>query len=97
MGITVIVDCNECAVRGTACAECVVTVLLGPPALPRHPHAPTTGGTERFRFDQEEQDAIAVLAEAGMVPVLRLVSVRNSSAARGVSPDGVESDPRRIG
>lgn len=26
-----IIDCDRCAMRGRGCADCVVTVLLGPP------------------------------------------------------------------
>lgn len=27
------IDCGTCPVKGDACADCVVTVLLGPPEL----------------------------------------------------------------
>ena len=53
-----IIDCDGCAVRGDACGDCVVAVLLGAP--------PEIGA--------EEERAIGVLAEAGLVPPLRLVS-----------------------
>jgi hypothetical protein len=56
-----IVDCDRCDVRGDACGDCVVTVLLGPPA----------GGV---RFDETERRAIDALAGAGLVPRLRLVA-----------------------
>ena len=56
-----LVDCDNCVVRGTACGGCVVTVLLG---------APPSG----VELDDAEQRALAVLADAGMVPRLRLVS-----------------------
>jgi hypothetical protein len=55
-----IVDCDRCEVRGVACQDCVITVLLG--ALP--------GGVE---LDGTEQLALDTLAEAGMVPHLQLV------------------------
>jgi len=55
-----IVDCDRCAVRGDACTDCVITVLLGAPP----------GGV---RLDATEQRAIDALASAGMVPRLRLV------------------------
>lgn len=52
-----IIDCDGCGVRGDACGDCVVAVLLGaPPDL-----------------QADEQRAIGVLAEAGLVPPLRLV------------------------
>jgi hypothetical protein len=55
-----IVDCDLCEVRGAACHDCVITVLLG--ALP--------GGVE---LDGSERRALDTLAEAGMVPQLQLV------------------------
>ena len=58
-----IVDCDRCVVRGDACGDCVITVLLGEPP----------GGV---RLDTTEQRALDVLAEAGMVPQLRLVPAR---------------------
>lgn len=37
-----IIDCDGCAVRGTGCADCVVTALLGPEvAGPTGPTGPT--------------------------------------------------------
>lgn len=55
----VAIDCSSCDVRGLACGDCVVTVLLGtPPAW----------------LDDEEQRAIGVLADSGLVPPLRLVT-----------------------
>ena len=51
-----IIDCDTCTVRGDACGDCVVAVLLGaPPAL-----------------SDEEQAAIEVLAASGLIPPLRL-------------------------
>lgn len=58
--MTVVIDCDSCAVRGLACHDCVVTVLLGPP--------PEVG------FDDDEQRALEVLAGSGLVPHLRMVT-----------------------
>ena len=58
--MSVVIDCDTCVVRGLACHDCVVTVLLGPP--------PEVG------FDDEEQRALAVLAGSGLVPELRMVT-----------------------
>jgi hypothetical protein len=58
--MSVRIDCDSCLVRGLACHDCVVTVLLGPP--------PELG------FDQEEQQALEVLADSGLVPPLRMVT-----------------------
>ena len=57
--MTTRIDCDTCAVRGLACHDCVVTVLLGPPP--------------GLTFDDEERRALDVLAEGGLVPPLRLV------------------------
>jgi hypothetical protein len=55
----VVVDCDRCVVRGISCHDCVVTVLLGaPPAVV---------------WDADERRAVDALADAGMVPRLRLV------------------------
>jgi hypothetical protein len=59
-GLLMLIDCDRCQVRGLACSDCVVSVLLGEPA-----HA--------AELDGAEQQAIDVLAEAGLVPPLRLV------------------------
>lgn len=53
------IDCDTCEVRGLACHDCVVTVLLGPPP--------------ELTIDEEEQRALDVLADGGLVPPLRLV------------------------
>ncbi len=56
----VVIDCDECAVRGPGCRECVVSVLLGVPET----------------LLEDERAALEVLAEAGMAPRLRLVPIR---------------------
>jgi hypothetical protein len=58
--LTTRIDCDTCVVRGRACHDCVVTVLLGPPP--------------ELSFDDEERAALDVLAGAGLVPPLRLVT-----------------------
>ncbi|WP_158888346.1 hypothetical protein [Amycolatopsis anabasis] len=55
---TLIVDCDRCEVRGDACSDCVISVLLGAPP--------------EVEWDDTERRAVDVLAEAGMVPRLRL-------------------------
>jgi hypothetical protein len=57
-----IVDCATCEVRGPACADCVVTFVLGPPDWLAGDGLPAA-----------EQAALAVLADSGLVPPLRLV------------------------
>jgi len=56
----VIIDCDDCAVRGPGCRDCVVSVLLGVPET----------------LLQDERAALEVLAEAGLAPRLRLVPIR---------------------
>ena len=55
-----LIDCDGCAMRDLACADCVVTVLLGGP-----PGA--------FEVDDAERAALDALADSGLVPRLRLV------------------------
>ncbi|SDU65683.1 hypothetical protein [Jiangella alkaliphila] len=61
------IDCDRCEMRGLACSDCVVSVLLGPIDS-------ELGG--------EERQALGVLAEAGLVPPLRLVVTEGDGAAR---------------
>ncbi len=67
------VDCDGCIARGPACADCVVTVLLGPPR-------------PRLELDPEEVTALDALAAAGLVPPLRLVRAVDA-AEEEVGPD----------
>jgi hypothetical protein len=60
-----VIDCESCAVRFSACGDCVVGVLLGVP-----PGAPNVS------LDAPERHALDVLAEQGLVPRLRLVATR---------------------
>lgn len=62
----VIIDCASCVVRNIGCSDCVVTVVLGAPG----------------EFDSEERRALAVLADSGLVPPLRLVSSQTSRLAQ---------------
>ena len=59
-GEPVVIDCDDCAVRGPGCRDCVVSVLLGVPETLLH----------------DECAALAVLADAGLAPRLRLVPIR---------------------
>ncbi|WP_421840028.1 hypothetical protein [Mycobacterium sp.] len=56
----VVIDCDDCAVRGPGCRDCVVSVLLGTPETLLH----------------DERAALEVLADAGLAPRLRLVPLR---------------------
>jgi hypothetical protein len=60
-----VIDCDECAVRGPGCRDCVVSVLLGVPET----------------LMQDERAALEVLAEVGLAPRLRLVPIRRDRGA----------------
>jgi hypothetical protein len=53
-----IIDCDSCQMRNVACDDCVVTVLLAAPPL----------GV----LADDEAGALAVLADGGLVPPLRM-------------------------
>jgi hypothetical protein len=69
----VIVDCDTCVARGPACGDCVVTSLLG---------LPEWWATEGV--PGEEMTALAVLADSGLVPPLRLLPLVSGDASDGV-------------
>lgn len=55
-----LIDCDTCVGRGVACHDCVINVLLARPPAP-------------LDLDEVEQGALAQLADAGLVPPLRMV------------------------
>jgi hypothetical protein len=62
--MTMRIDCDTCLVRGKACHDCVVTVLLGPPP--------------ELTLADDECRALDALAAGGLVPPLRLVTAVDS-------------------
>ncbi len=88
-----IIDCARCEVRGHSCGECVIGVLLGAPpqskAVPAGAEVPS--GASIVQLDAPERRALAVLAEQGLVPRLRLVA----APARRVTPARAERDDVR--
>lgn len=64
-----LIDCDTCSVRGDACSDCVVTVLLGMPAV--------------LQLDDDEARAIGALADSGLVPPLRLRRAEGGMSATG--------------
>ncbi|HEY2723306.1 MAG TPA: hypothetical protein VGI84_01345 [Pseudonocardiaceae bacterium] len=70
-----IVDCDSCTVRGDACGDCVITVLLGAPP-------------GKVEFDGAECRALDTLAAAGMVPRLQLVNRDGARPADGEQDHG---------
>lgn len=71
-----LIDCDSCAVRGDACTDCVMSVLVAPPPV--------------VEWDEDERRALALLADAGLLPRLRLVApldvVPTDPAAPAVGP-----------
>ena len=55
-----LIDCDTCQAPDGACRDCMMTALLERPAAP-------------VELDETERSAIKALAEAGLVPPLRLV------------------------
>lgn len=66
------VDCGTCRARGPACADCVVSVLLGPLL-------------DALVLDDEEQAALSAMAASGLLPPLRLVRSESPSRTDGVA------------
>jgi hypothetical protein len=54
-----LIECDRCVMRDIACSDCVVTVLLSAPQ--------SDGG-----LGEAERRALKVLADARMIPPLRL-------------------------
>ena len=61
---TLHIDCDDCAVRGPGCNDCVVSVLLGVPDT----------------LLADERRALEVLADAGLAPRLRLIPIHRKGA-----------------
>ena len=72
-----LIDCDTCIVRGSACSDCVVSALLG--SVPGNAPVPSHG----IELDDAERAAIDVLAEHGLVPPLRLVAVTDVAGGAG--------------
>jgi hypothetical protein len=73
-----LIDCDRCEVRGRACGDCVVGVLIGVPGVPGRvtPDTPEgrPSGAPTVHLDAPERRALEVLADQGLVPRLRLVA-----------------------
>jgi hypothetical protein len=93
-----IIDCDGCAVRGSACGDCVIGVLLGAPspattaepAAEGSPDVPS--GAPIVQLDAPERRALAVLADQGLVPKLRLVATSPRRTPPGAGNGGVTRD-----
>lgn len=60
-----VIDCGRCVMRGAGCQDCVVAVLEPPNVAGYLVQVPGY-------LDEAEVRAIGVLADAGMVPPLKL-------------------------
>jgi hypothetical protein len=73
-----VIDCERCTVRGDACQDCVVGVLLGVPGVAHgvtaDRQAGRPSGASALHLDAPECRALDVLADQGLVPRLRLVA-----------------------
>lgn len=76
-----LIDCETCAVRDIACADCVVGVLLA-------------GPDEDATLNPAERAAIGVLARSGLVPPLRLVQSPHARST-DTNPDAVRHRAKR--
>ena len=82
-----IIECDSCEVRGHACGDCVIGVLLGAPE-PRQAETGRDGmpsGAPIVQLDAPERRALDVLAEQGLVPRLRLVATSTRRTPSGGS------------
>lgn len=91
-----VIDCDTCAVRGDACRDCVVSVLLGAPTARDRKESgtvtPSTAST--VQLDEPEERALRVLADQGLIPRLRLVAVE---PRRTTVPPGPTEGSRHAG
>jgi hypothetical protein len=81
-----IIDCDTCQVRGIACGDCVIGVLMGAPE-PAADGDDQPSGAPIMQFDAPERRALAVLADQGLVPRLRLVAPDARRASRVVDAE----------
>jgi hypothetical protein len=90
----VLIDCDTCEVRGHACGDCVMTYLLG--SVPQAADG-ADGAADRtaVELDADEQEALRVLADSGMVPPLRLVPPARSVTLTSRRPDSGDAEPQK--
>jgi hypothetical protein len=69
-----LIDCDTCTGQGVHCHSCVIAVFLETPPESERP---------RFQLDSDEQIALVHLAEAGLVPPLRMIRGEKGSDGAG--------------
>jgi hypothetical protein len=89
-----VIECGRCVMRGAGCQDCVVAVLSP---------ANVTGHVPQDYLDEADLRALRVLADAGMVPPLRLSLPRSrmrpgpgSSLRRKHRDDSVTTSSARV-
>jgi len=94
-----LINCDTCAVRHIGCDDCVVTVLLGPPPAHSGPDVGSAPGPDAgavVELDQAQRAALAVLADTGLIPPLRLLPTADRDEHWTVSEAPVRmADDRR--
>jgi hypothetical protein len=73
-----LIDCDSCLARDIACNDCVVTVLFSEGLFEEGP----------IDLDQDEAEALSALADAGLVPQLRLIPLPERSGGSQRSRTG---------
>ena len=71
-----IIDCDRCAIRGVGCSDCVISVLLDAPG--------------KIDLVEPELKALGALADAGLVPRLRLVPLESTNKPAAEPADTVD-------
>lgn len=89
-----IIDCDSCEVRGQACGDCVIGVLLGAPSsrTAEVDGAGLPSGAPIVQLDAPERRALDVLADQGLVPKLRLVAAPPRRTSATTDPAGTVRD-----
>ena len=65
-----LIDCDSCLAKDIACDDCVISVIFKEGFVDEGP----------LNLDEDEADALSTLADAGLVPQLRLVPGRDRPA-----------------
>jgi hypothetical protein len=82
-----IIDCDRCEVRGIACDDCVVSVLLA---------APPAEDRDGIEWGEDESGALRALAQGGLVPPVRMRPRPGGEHPAGLRP-GDEEGGQAVG